>query len=161
MSAIASFIEIPASALEELRRRAVPQKRISPRPKDEFGQFLRARGREVVRYGWSGYVLSTLVPYLAEKHRIDLQNSERSELAGFLSDARGAWFLALSPRERASYLNDLDPGRFSEEEMRDYFNEFNASDDVEMGRAMLDGIIAIREALRQLEDDHVVLMIVG
>jgi hypothetical protein len=41
--------------------------------------------------------------------------------------------------------------------MRQYFNEFNATNEQEIGRAMLDGVSALRESLGQIEDSSVVV----
>ncbi len=41
--------------------------------------------------------------------------------------------------------------------MRQYFNEFNATNEQEIGRAMLDGVSALRENLGQIEDSSVVV----
>lgn len=161
MSAIASFIKIPASALENLRRVAVPEKRFFRAPKNEFNEYVRAHGREVVQYGWSGYVLFTLLVYLRETHDLDLEKSEHSQLAEFLSQARGSTHIILTPAQKDLLVERLDPQFFAEEELRHYFNEFNAAVEDYTGRAMLDGIIAIRESLRQSDDNSVILLIVG
>ena len=41
--------------------------------------------------------------------------------------------------------------------MRQYFNEFNATNEQEIGQAMLDGVSALRESLGQIEDSSVVV----
>jgi hypothetical protein len=41
--------------------------------------------------------------------------------------------------------------------MRQYFNEFNAANEQEIGRAMLDGVSALHESLGQIEDSSVVV----
>ena len=55
MSAIASFTKLPKSALEGLREALAS---------GTDYDYLRANGREVAEYRWSGYVLATLLPYL-------------------------------------------------------------------------------------------------
>jgi hypothetical protein len=148
MSAIASFIKVSNSALE------------GPRTAAGSGtdyDYLTANGREVAEYGWSGYVLATLLPYLQEKHQIDLMKSEYDELAAFLTNTTGATHFIFTPGQRAAFLNRLEPKLFSEEDMRQYFNEFNATNEQEIGRAMLDGVIALHESLGQIEDSSVVV----
>jgi hypothetical protein len=44
-----------------------------------------------------------------------------------------------------------------EEEMRDYFNAFNETNEPEIGRAMLDDVAVFRESLRQLDQASVVV----
>jgi hypothetical protein len=41
--------------------------------------------------------------------------------------------------------------------MRQYFNEFNATNEQAIGRATLDGVNALRESLGQIEDSSVVV----
>ena len=42
--------------------------------------------------------------------------------------------------------------------MRDFFNAFNETNEQEIGRAMLDGIAAFRESLRQLDEGSVIVL---
>jgi hypothetical protein len=49
----------------------------------------------VAEYRWSGYVLATLLPYLEEKHQIDLMKSE--ELAAFLTNTTRATHFIFTP----------------------------------------------------------------
>jgi hypothetical protein len=114
-------------------------------------------GREVAEYRWSGYVLATLLQYLEEKHQIDLMKSEYDELAAFLTNTTGATHFIFTPSQRTAFLNRLEPKSFSEEEVRQYFNEFNATNEQEIGRAMLDGVNALHESLGQIEDSSVVV----
>jgi len=148
MSAIASFTKVPTSALEGLRNAAAS---------GTGYDYLNANGREVAEYRWSGYVLATLLPYLQQKHQIDLMKSEYDELAAFLTNTTGATHFIFTPIQRTAFLNRLEPRSFSEEEMRQYFNEFNATNEQEIGRAMLDGISALRESLGQIEDSSIVV----
>ncbi len=89
-------------------------------------------------------MLVTLLPYLEEKHQIDLMKSEYGELAAFLTNTTGTTHFIFTPVQRAAFLNRLEPKSFSEEAMRQYFNEFNATNEQEIGRAMLDGVSAAR-----------------
>ena len=148
MSAIASFVKLPKSALEGLRNAAAG---------GTDHDYLSANGREVAEYRWSGYVLATLLPYLEEKHQIDLMKSEYDELAAFLTKTTGATHFIFTPGQRTAFLNRLEPKSFSEEEVRQYFNEFNATNEQEIGRAMLDGVNALHESLGQIEDSSVVV----
>ncbi len=45
--------------------------------------------------------------------------------------------------------------------MRDYCNKFNGSSEADAGKPMLDGIRAIHDSLRQLDDDSVILLHIG
>jgi hypothetical protein len=148
MSAIASFIKLPKSAIEGLRKAATD---------GTDRNYLSTNGREVAEYRWSGDVLVTLLPYLEEKHQIDLMKSEYGELATFLTNTTGTTHFIFTPVQRAAFLNRLEPKSFSEKAMRQYFNEFNATNEQEIGRAMLDGVSALHESLGQIEDSSVVV----
>lgn len=148
MSAIASFIRVPKSALQGLRKAIAS---------GTDYDYLRANGQQVAEYGWSGYVLATLLPYLQEKHQIDLMKAEYDDIAGLLTDATGATHFIFTPSQKAAFLNRLDTAQYSEEELRDYFNAFNETNEQEIGRAMLDGIGAFRESLRQLDEGSVIV----
>jgi hypothetical protein len=90
MSAIASFIKLPKTALDGLREAAVPRKRLFGGQRDSYTDYFRQHGQEVADYKWSGYVLATLLVCLQKEHQIDLMKSEFDELATFLSKSRGA-----------------------------------------------------------------------
>jgi hypothetical protein len=160
MSAIASFTLLPKSALPELREAAVPKKGFFGGVKDRFPDFLRARGREATSYAWSGYVIATVLPYLEER-QIDLMKSEHDDLSSHLSRARKSTCFIFTPAHKRAYLDRLSPASYSEAELRDYCNEFNGSSEAEAGKPMLDGIRAIHDSLRQLDDDSVVLLHIG
>ncbi len=119
--------------------------------------YLSTNGREVAEYRWSGDVLVTLLPYLEEKHQIDLMKSEYGDLAAFLTNTTSTTHFIFIPVQRAAFLNRLEPKSFSEEAMRQYFNEFNATNEQEIGRARLDGVSALHENLSQIEDSSVVV----
>lgn len=160
MSAIASFIILPKSALPELRKAAIPKKSIFGGVKDGFHDFLRTRGRVATNYDWSGYVLATVLPYLEER-KIDLMKSEHGDLSSHLSKERKSTCFIFTPGHKSAYLARLSPESYSEADLRDYCNEFNGSSEAEAGKPMLDGIRAIHESLRQLDDESVVLLHIG
>jgi hypothetical protein len=160
MSAIASFILLPKSALPELRDAAVPKKGIFGGVKDRFHDFLRTRGREAASYGWSGYVLATVLPFLEER-QVNLMKSEHDDLSSHLSQQRKNTCFIFTPEHKRAYLTLLSPGSYSEAELRDYCNEFTGSSEAEAGKPMLDGIRAIHDSLRQLDDESVILLHIG
>lgn len=152
MSAVASFTKIPKAALAGLRE-SVQNRSIHA--------YLKANGREIAEYRWSGYVLATLLPYLQETFQINLMNSEYDELNALLTDATGATHFIFSPAQKRAFLSRLGPDLFSEDELGRYFNEFNATNEQGMGRAMLDGVTVFRESLLQIDDDTVVVFSIG
>ena len=165
MSAIALFIQIPVSAIEGLRKAAVPTRTWYGKPQDHYWEYLRQHGRETVEFHWSGYVFNSLLVYLEEKHGILLESekgSEYHELAEFLWKARGSSFAVLTPAQRDAYAERLDPALFPDEELIAFDNEFNGRDDgAEALEAMKAGIDALRKALNQLEDGYITLFIIG
>ncbi len=160
MSAIASFILLPKSALSELSDAATPKKGFFGGVKDRFHDFLRSRGREVTSYDWSGYVLATLLPFLDERG-VDLMKSEYGELSSHLSKERKSTCFIFTSAHKRAYLSQLSPDSYSEAELRDYCNEFNGSSEAEAGKPMRDGIRAIHDSLHQLDDDSVILLHIG
>jgi hypothetical protein len=57
-------------------------------------------------------------------------------------------------------MNRLDVRLFSETDLRNYFNEFNETNDQEVGRAMLDGLVALQQSLSQLDSGSVIVFII-
>lgn len=156
MSAIASFIKLPKTALDGLRQVAVPKKRLFGKPRDGYLNYLQRHGQRVADYQWSGYVLGTLLPYLGEQHHITLMDSEYGELGQFLTDSRNATHFIFTDAHKRAFLTKLE-GQFSEQAMGEYFREFNETDDPDAGKWMLDGIRAFRQSLSALDEDSVIV----
>ena len=156
MSAIASFIKLPKTVLDGLREVAVPKKRFFGAPRDSYPDYLQQHGRQVADYQWSGFVLATLLSYLEEQHQITLMDSEHDELGKFLTDSRKATHFIFTDAHKRAFLAKLD-GRFSEQGLRDYFREFNETDEPEAGKWMLDGIRAFRQSLGAVDEGSVIL----
>jgi hypothetical protein len=161
MSAVASFILLPQTALSRLREAAVPKWRLFGPPKDRYWDLLNQAGREVGNYRWSGYVLATLLCCLEQNHQTNLLKSPYDELAGFLTKARGNTHVIFCKEHRDSYLEKLDPANLSIEKLRDYYNKFNEVDEPDAGLPMIDGVRAIRQSLTQLDDASVVILVIG
>jgi hypothetical protein len=161
MSAIAEFIKLPKSALDGLSKAAIPKKSFFGRPRDTYHEYLNKRGKQVVDYRWSGYVLATLLVYPDEKHQIDLMKSEHEALASGLTKARRATHIILTNELRSRFLSKLSGMSVSEQELLDYYNHFNEAKETEAGKPMLDGIKAFRQALEQTDEASVVLFVIG
>lgn len=160
MSAIASFIKIKKNTLEGLRDAAVPKKRFLTSPRDTYGDYLSKSGQEVTTYKWSGYILSTLLLYLQEQFQINLMKSEFDELSTFLSKSRGTSCFILTYNHKLTYLEKLSQ-EFLVDKLRDYYNEFNETEESEIGLSMIDGIRAFRESLEKLDEESVILFSIG
>ena len=160
MSAIASFIKLPKTALGGLRETAIPKKRLFGSPRDNYPDYLRQHGQPVADYKWSGFVLATLLVYLQKQQQIDLMHSDFDELSTFLSKSRGATHFIFTNAHKQAFLAKLD-GEFSEQVLCAYYNEFNGSAETEAGKPMLDGIRAARQSLSALDDSLVILFSIG
>lgn len=160
MSALASVAVLPKSSLPTVREAAVPKKSLFGKSRDVFHEVLAQQGRTVGDYRWSGYVLATLLPYLEEARGISLMKSQFDELATFLSEKRQVT-LFIFTEEHKKWLADLDPVKFTEAELRDYYNQFNATEEPGAGRPMLDGVRFIRDALAAVDEATVGLLCIG
>jgi hypothetical protein len=160
MSAIASFIKLPKTALDGLREAAVPKKRLFGAPRDTYPDYLRQHGQEIADYKWSGYVLATLLVCLQKQHQIDLMKSEFDELSTFLSKSRGATCFIFTDAHKQAFIPKLT-GQFSEQALCDYYNEFNGAAEADAGKPMLDGVSAFRQSVSALDEASVVVFSIG
>ncbi len=156
MSAIARFMLLSKEKLDGLSESATPTKRIIRKPVDKYWNFLNKNAEEVCNYKWSGYVLATLLPYLAEVHDIDLMESEYDALSNFLSETRSATHFIFTKSHKDKFLKKLED-EYSEIELEKFFNEFNGTNEEGIGKAMLDGIKSFHECLSHVEDGIVII----
>ena len=161
MSVVASFVLFPRSALAGLRDVVLPKKRWFGGARDEFHDFVQQHGREVVNYSWSGYVIAVVLPFLDEQRGVDLSKSPHDDLAAYLTEKRGGSWIVLTAEHKRAYLAKFSPEEFSAEEARDFYNAFNETKEAKVGEAMLDGIRAIHDSLRAVDDEHIVLLHIG
>jgi len=151
MSAVASFTKLPKTSLDGLRQATA---------QGGFDRYLQQHGKSVADYEWSGYILATLLPYLDEQ-QIQLMNSEHEELASFLSQTLQATCFVFTDAHRQAYVSRLAPESFSAQQLGDYYNEFNATDEPDAGQPMLDGIRALRQSLNALDADSVIVFCIA
>jgi hypothetical protein len=161
MSAIASFLRLSEDDLSGLRDVAALEKLAPGSSRDEFSDYLRVRSEQVIVFAGAGYVFGTVLPYLEERHGIDLLRSRHDELVNFLSASREAFFLVLTRDQQAAYLDKLRATAFDTSSLAAYYNEFNETDEPDAGKAMAAGIDALKTALAAVHTDSVVLMQVG
>lgn len=146
MSAIAEFIRLPTSSVEQLRF--------------TYDDTMES-GEPVAEYDYSGYVLGTLLPFL-DNRDIKLGRSLYNSLINELSEERGISLFILTPAHRNAYLARLSPEQFSVAELQAFYNRFNScAEGPEVGEAMLAGVVAFRESLASLNDDSVVVCTIG
>ena len=149
---------MPKAALAGLREAAVPKKRFFGTV-DTFHDYLKQHGRVVANYEWSGYVLATLVVYLEKERSVDLMKSEFDELSSFLSEARAGTYFIFTDSHKA-FLPQLE-AEFSEQELCDYYNKFNATEEPDAGVPMVDGVRAFRDSLSTVDSASVVVLGIG
>lgn len=127
-----------------------------------FDEFVSSNGTTAANYEWSGYVLEVLLPYLEENRHIDLMKGGGfDEISARLSAARQATYFILTKSHRDRYLDQLDPMLFSQDELREYYNEFTETDEPDIGLAMHEGIQCIHRSLLVIDEDNVVLLSIG
>ena len=159
-SAIGQSFVISESALPIVQAAASPGKRLLRGASDQFWEVL---GRETVtriEYGWSGYVLATLLQYLNQQG-IDLMHSDHDEVASTLSQTREGSVVVLTSDHRERYLARLDPIEFDGAVLRRYYEELNETAAEGVDYAMLDGIAFFRDTLAPLESAIVAVLIIG
>lgn len=116
--------------------------------------------KEVATYSWSGYVLAALLPILRTNYSIDLLSSE-PELAQQLSSATESTYVILTYADREASLARLDAASFNPGQLRAAFEAFNAMDAPEAEQFMPDGISFLRDGLRHLDTEHLLILIIG
>ena len=157
-SAIGQSFVISESALQIAQAAAGLPKRID-RGADEFWDVL---GRETItriEYGWSGYVLATLLRYLDEQG-IDLTHSGHDQVASTISQTREGSVFVLMSDHRERYLARLDPSAFDGTALRNYYEEFNELAAEGADYAMLDGCAFFRDTLALLQSTIVAVFII-
>jgi gluconate kinase len=159
VSAIGQSFVVSESALPNARA-ASPRKRILRGTPDEFWDVLGRAAITRIEYGWSGYVLATLLPYL-EEQGIDLMHSDHEEVASTLSQTREGSVFVLTSDHRERYLARLDPIQFDGAVLRRYYEEFNETAAEGVDAAMLDGIAFFRDTLAPLESGIAAVFIIG
>jgi hypothetical protein len=161
MSAIASFVLLPKSRIGELLAaldREAGKEFWTDHP---YHDCLAEHGRQLADYEWSGWVLGTLLAYLQEQCQIDLMASEFEDLCARIIEQCGGTSLFLTAEHKRQYLDKLEPSLFSEEELGEYYNQFNESDEPGAGEPMLAGIRCLHDTLAQVDDDSVVICSIG
>jgi gluconate kinase len=158
--AIGQSFVISESALSIVQAAASPRKRVLRGTSDEVWDVLGRETLARIEYGWSGYVLATLLPYLDEQG-IDLMHSDHDEVASTLSKTRAGSVLVLTSDHRERYLARLDPSEFDGAVLRRYYEESNETAAEGVEYAMLDGIAFFRDTLAPLESTIVAVFIIG
>lgn len=123
-----------------------------------LADFLVANGTSVVEFDGKPDIFSVLLPVLAEEYDIDLETSENGIIAD-LAEASEALVFILTAAEQGKYLENLAPEQFSAADLADAYEDFTEDDEEDAGEAMLTGITALYQALQEVDDDHVVVVV--
>jgi hypothetical protein len=159
VSQLAEFFRLRRDQLPELVEAAQPKRKLFGRAKHEFPETLARVGRELDRYGWSGYYFAVLDAYLHEEKGVALMESECSAEAAALSQARVTTWV-FTPSHKV-HLDAIDPQSHNEDALRRYFEEFNEYEDPDAGHALLDALAALHRQISSLDDESIVLLMVG
>jgi hypothetical protein len=125
-----------------------------------YVSYLAANGTSVADYDWDGDVFEVLLPVLAEDYDIDLEAGE-NEIVADISEAVESTVFILTVEEREKYLDKLSPDNFSDEELREAYEDFTEEEEEEAGDMMLDAVTALFQSLQEVDADHVVVVTVG
>jgi hypothetical protein len=153
MSLVAGFRLVPIAAVPRLVEAAAQSARTYA------DQLREDAGREVTFPG-SGGLLATALAYL-QQHGVPIMESGFAGAANELSKLTGKTQVILTAAQRDACFDAINVAPDRESELRDYFNDFNAANEPDVGRAMLDGLRAIREVLVQVSEKNVVLLTIG
>ena len=147
----ASFTRLPKADLGELVTAAADEDPAA------FQAYLAANGSSVADYDEDGEILTSLLPILAEEYEIDLETSE-NEIVADIAESVEALVFILSLDDHQKYLAKLNPENFSEDELREAYEDFSEDDDEDAGAAMLAAITALHQCLMEVDADHVVVV---
>lgn len=110
-------------------------------------------------YGYSGWVLTTLLPILKSDYGIDLMRGEPNIATALSRRSEGTVFLfTLYERPLAE---KLDGDRFQPEELQAKFEAFNRIKADGVGQVMIEGIKFLRSGIEQIGPDTVGILSVG
>lgn len=161
MSSIASISLIHSAALAPLQRAATPTRSLFGGRKDAFWAVLSRERVGSIEFPGSGYILGTLLPYLEEKHAIDLMTcSDFDAVASCISEAREIACFVLGP-EHLKWLPGLAPKGFSEDALGAYYNAFNETNEEHAGKMMLEGIRFLHPGVAALSGGLLGLLLVA
>jgi hypothetical protein len=165
MSAIADFRLIETSKLNELRDNAeikIEKKFFSKKTIDTYWDYLNSNSKKLKDFGYSGYIFADLLIFLVENKGIDLLKSKYDDIANFIIERRQNSTIILTYDHRQAYLDKLAADKFTADELIAFNKDFSGTDDLELAKAEIEGIKALRDSLDQLTgDNQVVLLSVG
>lgn len=165
MSAIASFYLVDASKLDDLKQNAeviVKKGLFSKKVTDNYYDYLANNATALSDFQGSGFIYGNLFVYLEEEKNINLLQNEYDSVAQELGDKRESGHFLFTNGQRKSYIDQLDPAKYSLTEIQKFNQEFSEDGDEEIARLTLDAIRVLRDNLSKVQNDNqVMLLIVG
>ena len=148
MSAIGSFYLIRSDDLPRLEASAT-----------ELSASLEEMQATSMDYGYSGWVLTTLIPILKSDYGIDLMQGEPN-IATALRRCLEATVFLFTLNERP-LAEKLDSARFQPEELQAKYEAFNRTQADGVGQAMIEGIKFLRAGIERAGPGTVGVLSVG
>jgi hypothetical protein len=162
MSAIAEFRLIETSKLNDLRDHAeikIEKKLFGKKTIDNYWDYLNSNSKKLKDFGYSGYIFTNLLIFLAENKGIDLLKSKYDDIANSIVERRKNSTIILTYEQRQAYLEKLDADKFTTEELIAFNKDFSEDDEPELAKAEIEGIKALRDGLSQLTGDNQVVLL--
>jgi hypothetical protein len=113
--------------------------------------------RPVPRYQREGYYLAAVLGYLDEHEIVDTEpQGEYDDLMMNLVERIGGGWSLLEPRREV--IAALEPSRFDEADLRAFYEEDGETASPDAGRAMLEDVGLLHEALSACDRESFVLI---
>lgn len=122
-----------------------------------YDGFLQYNGKILAEFEWEADYYATLLPYLEGIVDGVLIEPRYEELAGQLGAATGATHYLFAPAD-PKLVECLAPACFQEAELGEYFNSYNAVDDLQSGARMLTALKALYDGLAKLPASAVLML---
>ncbi|MBK7875397.1 MAG: hypothetical protein IPJ77_06545 [Planctomycetes bacterium] len=123
--------------------------------------FLKREGKTAAQFAGDGGIYGAVFAYLDEERGINVSSSEHDELTARLSEATNGSCYLLTADHRAAHYDALDPARIPKDELQEYYEEYNESDEPGAGGKMWSAIRALRESLSRVDATRVTLLAIG
>jgi hypothetical protein len=146
--------------LEKIAEAATPRRGFFGGVKDEFDAVLSRFGRTYPDFDHSGYVLATVLPYLAD-NGVDLMKSEYAPISEAISSARGCSCFVITQGMRERHEAALAALSVDEDALAAYYQAFHETDGTDAGPPMVAGIVYLRSVLAATTRDMVAILIIG
>lgn len=143
----------------------VVKKLFSKKIIDPYWDLLQAHGTSLpdLEYnGYNGEVFINVLQFLSKRRGINLNRSELQAQAEEITRKRGVSTLLLTYAQRLQYNDQLNPERYSLEELLAFNTEFDGTDELDFAVAAQEAIKVIQNNLTAIPNEqHVLLFALG